>query len=122
MEETIRRCDVVVGKGRNRAAHGEVIKDPVRITVGGKNYLMDICPEHEAEMLERLQPYLSIARRAGQALPRNGRGRAVMRAKGGRPFTTADVRIWARENGKDVPATGRVPNELIEEFKEAVGA
>lgn len=120
-EEIIRKCDYPVGRGRNVHPHGELIGEPTRFRVDTKEYVADICDEHKAEMLEALKPFMQIARKAGSALPRNARGRAVMRAKGGVTFTSKDVRQWLIDEGRDVGQSGRIPNAQIEEYKAAHG-
>jgi hypothetical protein len=42
-----------------------------------------------------------------------------MRARGGVPFTTKDVRKWLEEKGENPSPTGRIPNADIERYKEA---
>jgi hypothetical protein len=34
-------------------------------------------------------------------------------------FTTKDVRNWLKEQNREVPETGRLPNEVIREYQEA---
>jgi len=127
-DEVIKRCDLLVGRGRNRKPHGEVIEDgqPTRYRVNGRDYEADLCAEHRGALVEALQPFIEVSRRAGTSLPRNARGRAVMRAKGGVMFTTKDVRNWLEaeaEAGRgDAPSpSGRIPNSDIERYKMANG-
>ena len=119
MEQIIKTCDALVGRGRNQKPHGEPIADSTRFRVDGRDYVVDLCEEHRGVLMAALQPFIAISRRAGTSLPRNARGRAVMRAKGGVTFTTADVRNWLMQNPAhgDVSTTGRIPNALIEEYK-----
>ena len=123
MEESIRRCDFPVGRGANRKPHMEQVEDgePTRFRVGGKEYEADLCLQHREALVEAVQPWISIARRAGTVAPRNAKGRAIMRAKGGALFTTKDVRQWLVEQGDNVPPTGRIPNADIDRYKAAHG-
>lgn len=121
-EEIIRRCDYKVGRGRNAKPHGELIGDSTRFKVDNREYLVDICDEHKEALMASLRPFIDISRRAGTALPRNSRGRAIMRAKGGKTFTTKDVRVWLQQQpGVTVGESGRIPNEQIEMYKQAHG-
>lgn len=121
-EEIVKRCDFRVGRGRNVRPHGEIVPESTRFRVDGKEYIVDLCDEHKQSLLECVQPYIEISRRAGSALPKNARGRAVMRAKGGVTFTTKDVRRWLAENtDQPVAESGRIPNALIEQYKAAHG-
>lgn len=120
-EEVIKKCDYKIGRGRNLRNHGEIVAESTRLRIDGREYLVDLCDEHKEAMMECMRPFLEISRRASSALPRNARGRAVMRAKGGVTFTTSDVRQWLQENNRPVSETGRVPNALIDEYKAAHG-
>lgn len=120
MEESIRRCDYLVGR-TNRKPHMEKVEDglPTQFRVGGKEYEADLCAEHRQALLDAVEPFVAISRRTGTASPRNAKGRAIMRAKGGQVFTTKDVRQWLVEQGDSVPPTGRIPNVDIDRYKEA---
>jgi hypothetical protein len=127
-DEVIKRCDFPVGRGRNKRPHGEVIENgvPTRFRINGRDYEADLCAEHRAALDEALADFVAIARRSGTVLPRNSRGRAVMRAKGGVLFTTKDVRNWLEAEAKagrgDAPSpSGRIPNADIDRYKEAHG-
>jgi len=120
-EEIVKRCDFMVGRGRNQRKHGDVIEDSTRLRVDGREFVVDLCEEHKGSLMECLSPFVEIARRAGTALPRNARGRAVMRAKGGKTFTTKDVREWLQERQEPVAESGRIPNAMIDKYKEAHG-
>lgn len=122
MEEIVKRCDYKIGRGRNVRPHGEVVEESTRFRVDNREFVVDLCGEHKQSLMTCLQPFIDISRRAGTALPKNARGRAVMRAKGGVTFTTKDVREWLQTSGHgEVSSTGRVPNALIEEYKVAHG-
>jgi hypothetical protein len=120
-EEIVKRCDFKVGRGRNIKAHGEIVDESTRFRIDGREYVVDLCDEHKGSLAECLNPFVEISRRAGTALPRNARGRAVMRAKGGVTFTTKDVREWLQGQNVPVSESGRVPNALIDQYKEAHG-
>lgn len=121
-EEIIKRCDYRIGRGRNQKPHGEIIEESTRFRLDNREFLVDLCDEHKEAMLNCLQPFMDISRRAGAGLPKNARGRAVMRAKGGKTFTSKDVRNWlAEQPGRAVSDTGRLPNAVIDEYKAAHG-
>jgi hypothetical protein len=120
-EEIIKRCDMPVGRGARRKPHGVIIEDgqSTKFRVGGRDYEADLCIEHREALNEAVTPFIEIARRSSSGLPRNARGRAIMRARGGVPFTTKDVRKWLEEKGENPSPTGRIPNADIERYKEA---
>ncbi|WP_020142358.1 histone-like nucleoid-structuring protein Lsr2 [Terracoccus sp. 273MFTsu3.1] len=127
-DEVIKRCDLLVGRGRNRKPHGEVIEDgqSTKFRVNGRDYEADLCTEHRAALTEAVSDFIAVSRRSGTSLPRNARGRAVMRAKGGVMFTTKDVRRWLEDEaaagrGEAPSPSGRIPNSDIERYKMANG-
>lgn len=128
VEEVIKRCDFPVGRGRNQRPHGEVVEsgESTKFRVGGRDYEADLCDAHRNALSEAVAPFIAVSRRSGTTLPRNARGRAVMRAKGGLLFTTKDVRSWLEKEAEagrgDPPSpSGRVPNADIERYKAAHG-
>lgn len=122
MERTIKECDFPVGRGANIRPHGEPVEQSTKFKIDSEEFEVDLCDDHRAVLRESLQKFIEIARRTSSSVPRNARGRAMMRAKGGQMFTTKDVRIWLKENGHtDVPASGRIPNRDIAAYKTAHG-
>jgi len=120
-EEIVKRCDYKVGRGRNIHPHGEVVQESTRFRIDGREFVVDLCDEHKDSLMECVTPFVEISRRAGSSLPRNARGRAVMRAKGGVTFTTKDVREWLQGQSQPVSESGRIPNAMIDAYKEAHG-
>jgi len=120
-EEIVKRCDYKVGRGRNIHPHGEVVQESTRFRIDGREFVVDLCDEHKDSLMQCVTPFVEISRRAGSSLPRNARGRAVMRAKGGVTFTTKDVREWLQGQSQPVSESGRIPNAMIDAYKEAHG-
>lgn len=117
MEEVIRRCDFKIGtKGR---VCGETVPDNEPTPING-DYSADLCGRHREGYNAAVAPYLDVAvkvstTRKGHHVRRSLSGRS------GQPFTTADVREWMRSQGREVSDSGRLPNDVIEEYKDTVG-
>lgn len=111
-------CDVKVRRGSKKVACGKAVpnNEPTPVTIGTTKYLMDLCEEHQAAMMSALEPYTSVASDVQQR-----RGTVVRKAIQGKrgAFTTKDVRNWLKEQGREVTETGRLPNEVIQEYVEA---
>jgi hypothetical protein len=88
--------------------------------VGQEAHEADLCRKHKDYLAEVLTPFVAISRRSRAITSVNARGRKVLRGKGGRTFTTSDVREWLRLQGENVPDTGRIPNADIEKFMRQV--
>jgi hypothetical protein len=90
----------------------------VRFSLDGTDYEIDLSTKHTEELRRTLDQYVAHARRAGAG---NKRG-----ARGGRrandAVDTHKVREWAREQGIDIHERGRVPANVIEQYKAASGA
>lgn len=116
MQEVVRRCDKLIGTKGNRC--GERVPDdsPTLFSFQGVAYSSDLCEKHQSELEAVLAPFLTTAEptttKSGHAV------RKAMRGKKG-AFTTKDVREWLTANGREVAGSGRLPNALIEEYKEA---
>lgn len=116
MQEIIRRCDRDI---RGKACGERVPEDsPTTFVVNSVTYQMDLCAKHYTEFINALEPFLHIAEptmtNTGKAVRKALKGR-----NGAQPFTTKDVRKWLMEKGREVSPTGRIPNSLIEEYREA---
>jgi hypothetical protein len=89
----------------------------VRFGLDGTNYEIDLNSTHTDELRGVLGPYLSHARRIGDAARR-----ATRRGHQGNDGSdTAKIREWARAQGIDVKERGRVPANVIEKYRAAAG-
>jgi hypothetical protein len=119
-DEIIKKCDLKVQKkpGTVKAKCGKPVPGnvPTPVTIGTTRYVMDLCQEHQEALNEALNPFLSVAhdtqRRTGTQVRK-----AIAGKKGA--FTTADVRRWLREQGREVATDGRIAKELIAEYQDA---
>lgn len=119
MQEIIRRCDLPVKRGRETAPHGEVVSDdlPTSFALEGVAYESDLCDEHKQELRDCLAKFIAASTEVRSSSGGSGVRRALKGKKGG--FTTKDVRQWMQEQGRDVAPSGRLPNEVIEEYRAA---
>lgn len=91
--------------------------ETVEFALDGQAYEIDLNDEHAAQLREVIAKYVEAARKAGRS---NVTSIAKPRAR--RVETDVDtktVKEWAKANGRDVPARGRLPQALIAEFKAA---
>jgi hypothetical protein len=87
--------------------------ETVAFALDGKSYEIDLNEKNAAKLRAALAPFIKEARgvKAG-GRPRTG----VKRAAGP---STAEVRVWAQQQGIDVPSRGRLPKALLDQY--AVG-
>jgi len=89
----------------------------VRFGLDGTEYEIDLSAAHSDELRKALARYLAHARRAG------GTTRSAARIRrGGAAVDTAKVREWAKGQGIEVKDRGRVPADVVEQYKTATGA
>ncbi|WP_301851119.1 histone-like nucleoid-structuring protein Lsr2 [Rhodococcus pyridinivorans] len=81
----------------------------IRFSVGRSQYEIDLCEENADKLYEALGPFISKARKARPETAKRDPDR----------IDQGLVRKWAQENGLAVNARGRVPNELVEQYKQA---
>ncbi len=88
--------------------------ETVSFALDGVDYEVDLSEAHAAELRDALAVYIGHGRRVG------GRKRGGQRgASAGKGPSAAEIRDWARENGWDVPARGRVSAEVREAYAAA---
>lgn len=87
---------------------GSEADETVLFALDGKEYAIDLNSDHAEKLRDLLAPYVGHARKAG--------GRRGRRGNIGGGATPAEIRVWARENGWDVPERGRVSTEVREAY------
>lgn len=89
--------------------------ETVRFALDGTQYEIDLTDAHAAELRGALADYVKRARRAGAA--RAGATRGTSRR--GRNGDTAAIRGWLRAHGHEIGDRGRIPANLLEEYRKA---
>jgi hypothetical protein len=89
----------------------------VRFGLDGTEYEIDLNAKHTEELRKVLAYYAAHGRKAGGTARRTSRGR---RSDAG-AVDTAKVREWAKESGYDIRDRGRVPANVVEKYKAAMG-
>ena len=88
----------------------------VRFGLDGTEYEIDLSAAHSDELRKALGQYLAHARRAG------GTARSAARSRrGSAALDTAKVREWAKGHGIEVKDRGRVPADVVEQYRAAAG-
>jgi len=94
---------------------GKMPAETVEFAWNGHQYEIDLTDDEKAQFQSVLKDYLDNAR------VKVGRGRSA-KTKPARTelgSSPATVRAWARSQQIDVPARGRIPNEVYERFEAA---
>jgi hypothetical protein len=88
----------------------------VRFGLDGTEYEIDLSAAHSDELRKALGQYLAHARRVG------GTSRSATRTRRGGAVDSSKVRDWAKGQGIEVKDRGRVPADVVEQYKTAAGA
>lgn len=105
---------------------GEVPADgTISFAVEGTAYEIDLTRKNREKLLAVLGPYMAAARRKGSVAHRKP---ASKKPASNPPARTTGseqlqaIREWARKNGKEVSDRGRIPNDIVTAFEEAMGS
>ena len=88
----------------------------VRFGLDGTEYEIDLSAAHSDELREALGQYIARARRTGSTSKSAARSR-----RGSAAADTARVREWAKGQGIEVKDRGRVPADVVQQYKTATG-
>ncbi|HWJ66345.1 MAG TPA: Lsr2 family protein [Nocardioides sp.] len=91
----------------------------VAFGLDGASYEIDLNDDNAAALREALAPYVGHGRKVGRGGGGKRGGRATAAAASGSGASASDIRAWARENGYDVPARGRIPADVRQAFDAA---
>jgi hypothetical protein len=114
-----------------RMARHEIISDdldgspgasPVTFGLEGRTYTIDLGPASLSRLREALEPFIAAAHTQSPAAVR-GRtpGRTTGARTQNRDYDLTELREWAAKKKVSVPARGRVPRSVIEQYKAAGG-
>lgn len=93
---------------------GTTAAETVSFALDGTNYEIDVTKKNAKALRSDLEKWTSHARKA------RGKGRAANRRNAPRLASQAPaIRAWATSNGIDVPARGRIPAAITEQYQAA---
>lgn len=94
---------------------GSAADSTIRFGLDGAEYEIDLNDEHANTFRESVAEYIAAARKVSGT--RRGPGTRQRRAA-----DSTQVREWARSQGLPVKERGRVPSDLIAQYRAATGA
>lgn len=97
--------DLALKKGKEVPAD-----ETLSFSLEGKSYRIDLTADNAAKFRARFTPYTEVAHR----IPANGNrpSRTVALRQ-----ESADVRKWAKEKGYVVSERGRIPAEIVQQYR-----
>ena len=97
---------------------GSAADSTIRFGLDGAEYEIDLSDEHADSFRQGVQQYIAVARKISGT--RRTAGAKPRRTPAGADSTL--VREWARSQGLPVKERGRVPSDLIAQYRAATGA
>lgn len=94
---------------------GSEAEGTVRFGLDGTGYEIDLSAAHREELHNALEPFIAHARKVG------GTRRAARGRRGASAIDTRKVREWAKERGIEIKERGRVPANVVAQYREATG-
>ena len=103
---------------------GKELKDgqgqTVTFSVGSTQYEIDLSDKNLGRFYDAMQPYIEVARKVSG---RPGSKAAPSKSAAGRTFVAdvdpKSVRVWAEGAGIEVSSRGRIPTDVVEQYRAA---
>jgi hypothetical protein len=103
---------------------GTPAAETVRFGLDGTSYEIDLSKKNAAAFRKALARYTAAGRRSSNSAATRRRTTAppaVKAAKPKRDFDLLQLRDWAGANKVAIPARGRIPQSVVEQYKAAGG-
>ena len=97
---------------------GSEATETVTFGLDGNGYEIDLSAKNAAALRKALDRYRGAARPSSSSRASGGagrRGRAKARGRG--DADPKAVRVWAQEHGIEISSRGRIPSEVLEQYK-----
>jgi hypothetical protein len=91
---------------------GEPDAHEVRFGLEGREYVIDLADGNARELMTILAPYIKAARLSSRIVP-------PPKSRPQRTTRSADVRVWARDNGYAVNNVGAIAAHVARAYNEA---
>jgi hypothetical protein len=100
---------------------GSEATETVRFGLDGTTYEIDLNKKNAAALRKALAPYVKAARKGRSTGGRRKAAPASTSRKARRDYDIVELREWAGSNGVQVPARGRIPQAVVDQYKAAGG-
>ncbi len=87
--------------------------ETVRFGIGGAEYEIDLSRQNARAFRRKLAPFVEHARKAGRGQRRPSGRTAASRER------SENIRAWAKSQGIEVSARGRIPAGVVEQYEAA---
>jgi hypothetical protein len=105
------RVEIEITCDRVAPGHGGEVES-LDMTLGGTEYQIDLCVKHRKPYSDLLEMITVDGRR----VTTRGRQQSAARKQPGQVSRNAEIRAWAKEQGIDVSARGRIAEDLVQKY------
>lgn len=95
---------------------GSEAVETVSYALDGTTYEVDLNEKHAADLRKAFEKYIGVSRKAGRGAKAAGTSRST-RSKS--DYDAKAVRAWASSQNIEVNERGRIPSEIVEQYKAA---
>jgi hypothetical protein len=89
--------------------------ETVFFSIDGHDYEIDLSIKNAGKLRELLEPWTGNARKLGRSARKaTGKARSAANVE-----QTSAIREWARDQGHQISARGRIPSEIIQAYHKA---
>jgi nucleoid-associated protein Lsr2 len=100
---------------------GSEATETVSFGLDGTSYEIDLNKKNAAALRKALEHYVKSARKGRSASGRRKTAPAAASRKVQRDYDIVQLREWAGSNGVEVPARGRIPQAVVDQYTAAGG-
>jgi hypothetical protein len=100
---------------------GSEATETLTFGLDGATYEIDLSKKNSAALCKALEPFAKVGRKARSAGGRRKAAPTVASPKVQRDYDIIHLREWAGSNGVAIPARGRIPQAVVEQYKKAGG-
>jgi len=101
---------------------GSDATETVAFGLDGTSYEIDLSKKNAAALRKAFEPYIKAARTGRSTGGRRRKAAPASTARATkRDYDLAQLREWAGSNGVEVPARGRIPQAVVDQYKAAGG-
>ena len=103
---------------------GGTADESVKFALDGVAYEIDLNSKNAAKFRDAFEPYVKVARKTrGGVLA--GRSVSSRASRGGGAATDREqnkaIREWAKRQGREISARGRIPQSIVDEYMASAG-
>ena len=100
---------------------GSEAAETVSFGLDGTSYEIDLSKKNAAAFRKALEQYVKAARKGRSPSGRRKTAPAAPSLKTQRGYDIVHLREWAGSNGVEVPSRGRIPQAVVDQYKQAGG-